>query len=99
MINRSAHSCEGEEDEAAGKPNRSQPPHVSRVSAVAAIPSESLRYEPISSPALVLISRCVDSWEWAAASVRANMTRLLSRVAVTEWARRNFGTGFTQQTT
>lgn len=80
MINRSAHSsCGGEEDEAAGKPNRSQPAHVSRISAVAAIPSESLRYEPISSPALVLISRCEDSWEWAAAPVRQHEQTVVSR--------------------
>lgn len=91
--------AKAKEDEAAGKANRSQPAHVSRISAVATIPGQTLRYEPISSPALLLISRCEDSWEWAAAPVRANMTRLLCRVAVTEWARRNFGTGFTQQTT
>lgn len=97
MIYTRRSSCE--EDEAEGTPNRSQPAHVSRISAVAAIPSQSLRYEPISSPALLLTSPCEDSWEWAAAPVRANMTRLLSRVAVTERARRNFGTGFTQQTT
>lgn len=80
MINRSARSsCEGEEDEAAEKPNRSQPAHVSRISAVATIPSESLRYEPISSPALVLIGRCEDPWEWAAASVRQHDQTVVSR--------------------
>lgn len=33
------------------------------------------------------------------ARVRGKMTGPLSSVAVTEWAHRNFGTGFTQQTT
>jgi len=32
-------------------------------------------------------------------SIRAKMTRPLSHISVTVWARRNFGTGFTQQTT
>lgn len=31
--------------------------------------------------------------------IRAKMTRLLSNIFLTEWARRNVGTGFTQQTT
>lgn len=80
MINRSARSsCQGEEDEAAGKPNRSQPAHVSRISAVATIPSESLRYEPISSPALIVISRCEDPRDWAAASVRQHDQTIVSR--------------------
>lgn len=86
-------------EEAAGKPSRSEPAHVSRASAVAAIPRQPRRYEPIRCPALLLISRCEDSWEWAAAPLHANMTRRLCRVAGTEWARGDFGTGFTQQTT
>lgn len=70
MINRSASlpPRRSEEDEAAGKPNRSQPAHVSRISAVAAIPSESLRYEPGSPPDLLLISRREDPWEWGCSS-------------------------------
>lgn len=71
MINRSASLLprRGEEDEAAaGKPNRSQPARVSRISAVAAIPGESLRDEPGSPPDLLLISRREDPWEWGCSS-------------------------------
>lgn len=72
MINRSASLLPrtGEEDEAAGKPNRSQPAHVSPDFGCRGDSQRvSLRDEPSSPPdLLLLISRREDPWEWGCSS-------------------------------
>ncbi|MEQ2190769.1 hypothetical protein XENOCAPTIV_009439 [Xenoophorus captivus] len=99
VINRSAivhHSCEEEQDEGPETHRRSQqacqPLTYLSLNSRARQPQRCEETSARDS----LLNRPIQLKE---GSNRAKMTRLLSRIVVTERARRNLGTGFTQQTT